>query len=256
MDMQIFVRINDNPFENILDVEELEEKIKEVIEKISYYNGKYVFEITDKIYENEIFSKVFTGKKLTDNNKLILKLIRNISEKTKNKYNFYFDIKYVDLDKIDLLESEELVKIDEILWFELAIKKIYINLEFKENISQDMETLSQGFIKSKDILIHHFKKLDRDLYDIKMNEIDFVVSNILARFKSQTGIDCSLEGNQEKVRKKLTFYFGTKNYKCEPHTKIEYLNVDKRGEYLYDRIYFNISKEESKIKIGYIGKHL
>lgn len=148
--------------------------------------------------------------------------------------------------------------------FILGLEPCFPNLFFHESIPEILKTLSAPLQDFSAEIVRHLAALNdfaSDLFSQYHHEGD---RQVLARFKSATGVNCSPEGNPDSARERLSFSFPTdclsnETVICSPHTKLNRLGDSGNTSYRYDRIYFHWGKpniQKGKILIAHIGQHL
>lgn len=148
-------------------------------------------------------------------------------------------------------------------YYEFA-SRCFPNLVFHSNIPHSLKTLSAPLNEYINI-IKHLSAINDSFMQIFMDNKTQGLPKVLEIFSSINQLACSLEGNPESARERLSFTFTGDDGQditviCSPHTKLEYTGKPGDQEYRYDRIYFHQGLEDiaggGKILIGYIGYHL
>lgn len=138
------------------------------------------------------------------------------------------------------------------------------NLYFHPNLVNTIRSLSAPFSKLKFEIIRHLSAINDIFHPLYKEHHSGGINDILRVLQAEGELSCSLEGNAESARRRLTFKFQNNQGEheeivCEPHTKLEGTNLPGDTEYLFDRIYFNGGKENivnGKTLIAHIGSHL
>ncbi|QOS92057.1 hypothetical protein [Peribacillus sp. JNUCC41] len=148
--------------------------------------------------------------------------------------------------------------------FVTACPFCFPNLQFHPDLVNTLRGLSAPFKKYKFEIIRHLAAINDIFHPLYKENQNGGINENLKVLKAEGELSCSLEGNAESARKRLTFQFKNnldidEEVVCEPHTKLEGTNQPGDTEYRYDRIYFHGGKENianGKTLIAHIGGHL
>lgn len=148
--------------------------------------------------------------------------------------------------------------------FNLLKGRCFPNLYFHDRVESSLGTLSSPLKDYKEEVFKHLGVIN-DLFPVIYREYQKEgLPAVLRIFESKSGILCTPEGNNKKVKDVMTFRFVSNdgnavNIKCEAHTKLSVSGKNSQANYSPDRIHFHPGKDDiegGKVLIAYIGKHL
>jgi len=272
----------------LIDLQEIKETLSEQKEKIYKNDRIYYIQLIEGI---EIYKLLYFDESIipTEEKRLLTKIIEHNSTLDDELYDFYsneiktaasrepFGLLCCFLDEklpLHVNSADSLLELRRHYLNQLSNPEHYLdacsrcfpNLYFHPNVIDSIKTLSATLEKFRYELTRHLSAINDVFYPLFNEDRSQGAHRVLELLSTTSNLSCSMEGNAESARNRLSFNFRTDcteaseiTLVCEPHTKLESTNLPGDTEYRYDRIYFHPGRADilgGKVLIAHIGRHL